>query len=347
MATSLTSYLALKAQSAKGTAATANLISGRFLTSGGGPQYDYIETMYEHFRGASTRPTTRKTRSQRSSYIVPFAAQGNLYPVLLGELLRGIGFGVSSVATEAGDPLAPVYYTHTFTVGARDAMPWLTGMMGRGDGAGLWERKFVDGRLEMLQIQGGPKGLQMAFAGSALREVTPAGTETFASEASELLVPSVGSATISIAGAAFTGPVRGLQFQIQNEIDKNEQRLFAFERGDLQNMGFDCAVQLMQIDVDKALYETFHQNNATTTAPAAASIVGALSWTFESANDISVDAAVPYSISVTIPSVEMRIGAIQSQRNQLIRTDLAAMMVDDVETPITVTLVNNHASYVA
>jgi len=347
MATSLTSYLALKTQSAKGTPATADLISGRFLTSGGGPQYDYIETMYEHFRGASSRPTTRKTRAQRSSYIVPFAAQGNLYPVLLGELLRSIGFGVTSVATEAGEPAAPIYYTHTGVVGERDAMPWLTGMMGRGDGAGLWERKFVDGRLEMLQIQGGPRGLMLGFAGSALREVTPVGTETFVSEATELLVPSVGSATISIGGSAFTGPVRGLQFQIQNELDKNEQRLFAFERGDLQNMGFDCALQLMQIDVDKTLYQYFHQNKADTSGPAAASIPGSLSFTFQSANNISAEAAVPYSIAVTIPSVEMRIGAIQSQRNQLIRTDLAALMVDDVTTPITVTLINDHASYAA
>ncbi|MFO7634741.1 MAG: hypothetical protein R6W76_19480, partial [Caldilinea sp.] len=130
MATSLTSYLALRTQSAKGTAATTGLISGRFLTSGGGPQYDYIETMYEHFRGASNRPTTRKTRAQRSSYIVPFAAKGNLYPVLLGELMRGIGFGIAT--TGVGEPAT--HYSHVATVGARDAMPWISGLMGRGDG---------------------------------------------------------------------------------------------------------------------------------------------------------------------------------------------------------------------
>ena len=92
MATSLTSSFALAVQAAKGTPATTNFFSGRFLMSGGGPQYDVIETMYEHFRGAGSRPTTRKTISQRSSYIVPFAAQGNLYPLFLGAALRGIGF---------------------------------------------------------------------------------------------------------------------------------------------------------------------------------------------------------------------------------------------------------------
>jgi hypothetical protein len=338
MATSLTSYLALQVQAAKGTPATANLVSGRFKMSGGGPQYDYIETMNEHFKGASSRPTVRKTRAQRSSYIVPFAGQGNLYPILLGVLLRGIGFGVVTSGTSPE-------FTHVFTLGARNDMPWLSGVMGRGDGAGLWERKFVDGRIEQLQIGGGPKGLTLGFGGSALSETDPAGTETYVSESSELIVPSVGSATITIAGSAYSGSVRGLQFQAQNPVDKNEQRLWAFERGDLQPMGLDFALQLMQLDVDAALYETFHQNNAAGTGPAPSSIVGALEFNFQSANDIPTGDD-PFSLTIAIPSVEMRLGAIQSRENQLIRTDLAALMVDDVTTPITVTLVNNQATYI-
>ncbi|MCO5214328.1 MAG: hypothetical protein M9936_31900 [Caldilinea sp.] len=337
MATSLTSSFALAVQAAKGTPATANFFSGRFLMSGGGPQYDVIETMYEHFRGAGSRPTTRKTISQRSSYIVPFAAQGNLYPLFLGAALRGIGFGVSSAGT---DP----EYTHTFTVAARDSMPWLSGIIGRGDGAGAWDRKFVDGRLETLQVQGGPRGLTLAVAGSALQEADALGTETFVNEAAELLVPSVGSATITIGGGAFTGPVRGLQWQISNQVDKNEQRLFNFERGDLQPLGLDCALQLMAIDVDADLYAEFHMNNATTDAPAPASIPGAIEFTFSSANDIPTGSN-PYSLTVAIPSVEFRMGAVQSQRNQLIRTNLAALMIDDASAPITVTLVNSRATY--
>ena len=38
-------------------------------------------------------------------------------------------------------------------------------------------------------------------------------------------------------------------------------------------------------------------------------------------------------------------GAVQSQRNQLIRTNLAALMIDDASAPITVTLVNSRATY--
>lgn len=57
--------------------------------------------MYEHFRGAGSRPTTRKTIAERSSYIVPFAAQGNLYPLFLAWRCAGIGFGV---ATTGSDP---------------------------------------------------------------------------------------------------------------------------------------------------------------------------------------------------------------------------------------------------
>lgn len=335
MTSSLTSYVAMAPQSAKDTPASA-LFSGRFLMSGGGPTYDYIETANEHFRGIASRATTRKTIAQRSSYIVPFAAQGNFYPIMIGAMLRGIGFGVVTTGTTV--------YTHTFTIGARSAIPWITAMMGRGDGGTQWDRRLVNGRLETLQIGGGPKGLTCAFSGSALEEGDPGGAETFIDEVGELFVPSVGSATITIDGNAFTSPVRALQLQVSNQLDKNEQRLFAFERGDLQNVGMDVSLQLGAIDVDSALYGYFHQNNATTDAPAPAAVRGAIDFTFNSANDITGQAE-PYGFQVTIPSLEMRIGPIQSRRIELIRTNLVGLMVDDVATPMTVVLTNNRATY--
>ena len=124
-------------------------------------------------------------------------------------------------------------------------------------------------------MQGGPRNLTLAVAGSALQESRCVGTETFVNEAAELLVPSVGSATITIGGGVHR-PGAACS-EISNQVDKNEQRLFNFERGDLQPLGLDCAFVSMAIDVDADLYAEFHMNNATTDAPAPASIPGPLS----------------------------------------------------------------------
>lgn len=108
-----------------------------------------------------------------------------------------------------------------------------------------------------------------------------------------------GSATITIAGNAFTGPVRGLQWQISNQVDKNEQRLLPSSAATCSR-GLDCALQLMAIDVDADLYAEFHQNNATVDAPAPSSIPGAIEFTFSSANDIPTGSN-PYSLTVEVP----------------------------------------------
>ena len=60
--------------------------------------YEYIEAQGEHHCGVNVRPTLRKSLSRASGYTVPFGGQGFLYPDLLGLVLLGLGFGVSSSA---------------------------------------------------------------------------------------------------------------------------------------------------------------------------------------------------------------------------------------------------------
>jgi hypothetical protein len=111
-------------------------------------------------------------------------------------------------------------------------------------------------------------------------------------------------------------------------------------------MGLDFALQLMQLDVDAALYETFHQNNAAGDGAGRRPALRARWSSISRARTTSLRGDDPFSLTIAIPSVEMRLGAMQSRENQFIRTDLAALMVDDVTTPITVTLVNNQATYI-
>jgi hypothetical protein len=80
------------------------------------------------------------------------------------------------------------------------------------------------------------------------------------------------------------------------------------------------------------------------TAPSLTAVTGQLTSTFTSLANIT-GAAVPYSLSIDIAEVAWNMVAPNANGRDLVRSDITFQMLDTVATPVTITLVNDQASY--
>jgi hypothetical protein len=97
----------------KGIAAASGFTCARLMDSSLQSIYEYIEAQREHYCGANNRPTIRKSASRVSSYLVPFGGMGFLYPDFVGQIVLGLGLGITSV--QSGVDIN----THTGTIANR------------------------------------------------------------------------------------------------------------------------------------------------------------------------------------------------------------------------------------
>ncbi len=238
---------------------------------------------------------------------------------------------------------------HTCTIGARDAAKWLTVLHSYGEGSDLFTLRATDARIEQWVIEAGPRGVMSTFAGVGIKEDAAAGGETGANETEYMLLPSKGACTINVDGAVFTSSLRGLRFLISNPLDRREQNLFALERADLPSSGLECGFSATGLDVDYTTYRRLKWNGPSGTGPGVQAVKGDITFNFQSAELMGAgNDAYPYKVQITIPQAEMRMGGFRAQGRDLVRFDLAGLMVDDENSnanPITVLLQNLTASY--
>ena len=333
---SVTSSFSLYKQTAKGEAGGTDGVCGRFQQSNLQTVYEYIEADAEHFCGLNLRPTTRKSTSFKSGYSVPFGAMGLVYSNFLGMVLLGLGFKVTTSGTAEK--------THTFVIGNRADQGWLTALQSLGDGAEKFSRLAVDSRLEQLRLDVGPQGMSGAFTGIGIEEKAAAGTETPDLETDLMLLPSKGAATINLGGVAFDASIRGLRLMISNPLDKRDQQLFTLKRGDLAATGMEIGGVLQGIDMTYDTYKKLTWGGTSGTGPTQGAVTGDVDVKFESAGLIE-GSTLPASLQAIFPKVEYRLGQFQARGKDLIRADIAFLMIDDVATPATLKLVNDRTAY--
>lgn len=333
---SVTSSFSLYKQTSKGVAGGADGVCGRFQQSNLQTVYEYIEADAEHFCGLNLRPTVRKSTSFKSGYSVPFGAMGLVYSNFLGMVLLGLGFKVVTAGTTE--------YTHTFTIGNRADQGWLTALQSLGDGSDKYSRLAVDSRLEQLRLDVGPQGMSAAFTGIGIEEKAAAGTESPDLETDLMLLPSKGAATINLGGVAFESSIRGLRLMISNPLDKRDQQLFTLKRGDLAATGMEIGGVLQGIDMTYDTYKKLTWGGTAGTGPTQGAVTGDVDIKFESAGIIE-GSALPASVQAIFPKVEYRLGQFQARGKDLIRADIAFLMIDDVSVPATLKLVNDRDAY--
>lgn len=344
---SVTSAFSLGRQTAKGTAGT-KFFTTLATVSGLNVAFDREDEIIEH-PGVSTnsRATTKRSQSELLGYKVPFKSTFRLRPRFMGAALLAAGFQVTTATTAAVLPATQPHYTHTFTMANSDAFLWYTAMERHGSGAEQFERRAVDSRLKTLSINADTRQIECALTGLGLVEGNAATSGlTRNDEATAKMLPSIGSVTATVGGTSLFSRPRGITFELTNEFDEEDIALFETARADLPINAAGIQGSIQGLDVSFDTYKRLIRGGTTGTAPSLTALTGALSWEYRSPANIP-NAAVPYRLAVSFPSVEFRMPdeAIEANGSDQIRFDIEYMMIDDNTTPITITLVNDVANY--
>lgn len=238
---------------------------------------------------------------------------------------------------------------HTAVIADRASAGWLTVYHSYHDGGDLFALRGTDARIEQVAIEASTRGVMLTMAGTAISEDAAAGTETFVNEADKMLLPSKGACTLQIEGEVFTSPIRGMRMIMSNPVNKGEQTLFQLTRSDLPQQGMEIGFSAMNIDIDYATYRKLKWGGAAGTAPVVTVPQGAISFNFQSAENLGTAAGdlTPFSTQINMNNVELRMGNFRAQGRDIIRFDLAGLMIDsDVNAnPIQVVTNNLIASY--
>lgn len=329
-------------QVAKGTAQDEDLICGMMTQHGLNIAWDLIDKGGEHgCTGISTsRATVLKSPQRRSSYIVNGAFAGILYPRLIGLLLLGAGFEVATVADGGGN-----FWTHTFTLADRADLSWLTFLSLIGD----QERRATDGRVSELVIASGPTGIRYNGNLRALVEDDPTGLETFTSEQLDEFLPTIGSITVNYdpdgTPASMFSTLEQATLTIRNPFDEAQQSLFNFGRTDLPQNGLTAMARFEGLYMDYDNYERIQRAGVGNTSPSEEAAIASVEYTYQTAAEI--EPGQPYEITTTIPHAQISLSDFQASGTDIVEWAFDAEMIDDVAEPITITLINDVATYAA
>lgn len=325
-------------QASKGTPKTA-LLCGMMEQHGINVAFDAFDDTAEH--GCRTgvtadRATVKKTPTRRAGYLVRGSLRGALYPNLIGVLLRGAGFAKStSGSTE---------FTHTFTLAERDSLPWLTVLSTLGDR----ERRVTDARVSRLTFEAGTQGIRYNGTLVGITEGDSAGTETSTAETLIEILPSEGSLVINYDPDdadteifnSSTDTLNRLTLDIANGMDEADQSLFRFTRADFAQQGIDVTGRVEGLELDYDLYDYIIRGGTSEIGPAPDPGIFSMAWTWESA--VLIDTH-PYSMTVTIPHVEMSLDDFAAEGSNVVRWNTMYRMIDQSANPITIALVNAYA----
>lgn len=335
---SLTARMAAAVQATKGTAMTTGFLTGLLTRSYMRPMFETLPENAEHGGAATTRPTVKKSAGFRTGYVHEWGGAGRLYPVFVGMLLRGAGFGATSVNNTT-------HRTHTFTIAARELAAWLSVMHRLGEGGEQFERKARDARVSRLTLAAARDGLTLDWEGMALFEAQSVGTETTAAETNIPFIPNDGVLTLTVGGTNIVTGCKRNEMVIENPLSRDDFWLFAFGNADLPQEGLSIRGTIGDVDLSYDLYRRLNWGGVAGTGVSADAVTGALSYTYESAANIS-GAAVPYSLTVSVPTAEIKpLAGFEAQDRNLVRVGLDWEMVDTGSTPITITLVNGQTAY--
>lgn len=333
-------------QSVQGTVATA-FTQGRMMLSSSVPRWTEDQARDEHI-GLNERPTAQKSAPERIGYAVPIKANWRLYPYLIGNALLLAGFKVS---TAANTPETGVH-THTFTLADRDELLWGSAYHAVGEGtlgSARYARTIKDVRLSRLAINSSiQNGIAVESEGLGIVDAAASGSETITNEPNAALNPATGSLTVTsddITQATFGTPqVHNLT--ITNPLSEDEGQLHTHLLQDLPLMGLGIGGQMQGLPWAIAQWkELLYAGGA---APGATTLMlpqAQIAWSYESSADIS-GKSTPYSLEIDIAVATVRLETFDIAGQGKVKVSATYEMIDGASgAPITITLINDNASY--
>ena len=338
-ANSLGSFFAIGVQGAKGTAATTlyKLIA---TESSLAPEFEYRDTRLEHPSTGGTTSWAMANPDQITGYIGRASVTFPLRPKGIVPVLQATGFGISTTNNTS-------YYTHVLTQGTDAAHKWVTCMWKVDDSDGAYYVRGVDGRCTSLTISVSTEEIMCtAEFGFITVAAFSASQPTYVNEQSDEIVPWVGARTdIDIGGYTVVEVIRAAEITFTNTLRENDKALWSQSRVNMQRQSIGIQASFNEMNVSDSAYEAVYFGADAGTTPASAPVTGAIDVEWRSAANIS-GAAVPYELQFAAPSVQWKPnGAPTASGDDLITIGVDGMVVGNVATPCTVTVINNVSSY--
>lgn len=337
-ANSLGSFFAVGVQGAKGTAATTlyKLIA---TESSLAPEFQFRDTRLEHPSAGGTTSWARANTDQISGYIGRSTVTFPLRPKGIVPILQAAGYQVVTTNNTT-------HYTHVCTQGTDAAHKWVTCIWKIDDSDAAFYVRGVDGRCTSLTIDVSTKEI-MCTAEIAFLTVAPlSGSPTYVAEQADEIVPWVGARTgIVIGGYTVVEVMRAAQMTFTNELREDDKALWTQTLVNMQRKSIDVQFAANEVNVSDSVYEAVYYGANAGTTVATAPVTGSVDVEWRSAANIS-GAAVPYEFQFAMPSVQWQPGdGATASGDDLITMGVNGLIVGDVATPSTVTIVNNVASY--
>lgn len=333
-----TTGFAIGVQSAKGTAATTNFHRAIALRSRlGEPNFTEMGAEEIEHSGDHQRSTAAQGTPIRTGFVIPWSVRSYLYPQMIGSILRGYGFSVSTIGSSAP-------YTHTFTLADADAEAWVSVMQALGEDTERFERKARDGRVNQVQFQSSRTGLEYTASGNALNEADSAGTETVTAEVDAKMTQAAGTFTITSNALteATLGNPRGQTLTLDNPTEEDDQTATNFANGDMAPTGKRISGTMTGFEFSETLYKELNWGGST--APAIAIPEAQLQWRWQS--PVIAGGSTPHSLQWTIPVAQVFMRMVDVEGGGKYLFDMAWRMLDrSSSAPITAVLVNSTASY--
>lgn len=341
-ANSLGSFFAVGVQGAKGTAATTlyKLIA---TDSSLAPEFEYRDTRLEHPSTGGTTSWAMANTDQITGYIGRASVTFPLRPKGIVPVLQATGFGVSTAGS------GTLGYTHTLTQGTDAAHKWVTCMWKVDDSDAAYYVRGVDGRCTSLTISVSTEEI-MCTAEFGFLTVAAYSTSqpTYVAEQSDEIVPWVGARTdIDIGGYTVVEVIRAAEITFTNTLREDDKALWSQSRVNMQRQSIGIQASFNEINVSDSVYEAIYFGADAGTTPATAPVTGNIDVEWRSAANISgTSPAIPFELQFVAPSVQWKAnGAPTASGDELITIGADGMVVGNVATPCTVTVINNVATY--
>lgn len=337
---SLTGWLALGKQADRTTQATA-FYKTLATVSGLGVTFDERQALKEHPSTVAGTSFAVATPTSRTGYLVPWTSTFLLRPRFLPAALQALGF---TVTTTANTPETGAH-THVCTVDADADVLWMSAFHNIGGSTAT--RAGIGARAERLSITASNESISCDLSGTALVETNVSGSPTYTSEVANEILPTIGSITCNLDSGGSISTVRGITAEIANVLKtgSEEKPLFQSSRDSLDRESIDLTGALQGVDFTFNLWKEIIRGSTGGTNPSLVVSTGDLNYTFSSAANFV--GATPYSVEVDLPSVQYDFPTDGARNNadDLVRVDISYRIIADVATPITITVINDVASY--
>lgn len=338
-ANSLGSFFAVGVQGAKETAATTlyKLIA---TDSSLAPEFEYRDTRLEHPSTGGTTSWAMANTDQITGYIGRASVTFPMRPKGIVPVLQSTGFAVATVNNTG-------YYTHTLTQGTDTAHKWITAMWKVDDSDGAYYVRGVDGRCTSLTITVNTDEIMCtAEFGFLTVAAFSASQPTYVTEQSDEIVPWVGARTgIVIGGYTVVEVMRAAEFTFTNTLREDDKALWSQSRVNMQRQSIGIQSSFTEINMSDSAYEAIFFGADAGTTPAVAPVTGTVDVEWRSAANIS-GASTPFKFQFASASTQWKPnGTPAASGDNLITIGVDGMVVGNVATPCTITVVNNIASY--